>query len=278
MPSISIWILASLTVMSAGIIQSITGFGFGLVSVPFLLLLFPSREAVLISMVLSLCSLLLQGVRSRELVNWIFVRQLILIGLPGLICGLILGDFLNPVILKGIVGVTLIFYVSFQWLLAEKQRKAALLHSLDSVDSVASESFYASNHNGKETSKPKGFYLAGISSSLLTGIAGLPGPPVVAVLVKSLPKEEFRATIVWYFIIEYSLAISAFLLLKHSEQWVQTILWDLLLFLVPTIIGFLIGVPIRKLLSETHFKRLVYGLLLVVGFTSSWNALEVLWH
>ena len=146
------------------------------------------------------------------------------------------------------------------------------------MDAVASKSFYASNHNGKETSKPKGFYLAGISSSLLTGIAGLPGPPVVAVLVKSLPKDEFRATIVWYFIIEYSLAISAFLLLKHSGQWVQTILWDLLLFLVPTIIGFSIGVPIRKLLSETNFKRLVYGLLLVVGFTSSWNALEVLWH
>src|SRR5665648_722203 len=100
MPSFNIWILASITVMSAGVIQSLTGFGFGLVSVPFLLMLFPSRQAVLISMVLSLCSLLMQGVRSRKLVNWIFVRQLIIIGLPGLICGIILGDFLNSVILS----------------------------------------------------------------------------------------------------------------------------------------------------------------------------------
>lgn len=261
--------------MSAGVIQSLTGFGFGLVSVPFLLMLFPSRQAILLSMVLSLCSLLLQGVRSREHANWVFIRQLILIGLPGLICGLILGDSLNPVILKGIVGATLIVYVLFQWLLAEKQRKEALLHELDTVNSVVRKPIYASN---KDTPKPKGFYLGGIFSGLLTGIAGLPGPPVVAVLVNTLSKEKFQATIVWYFIIEYILAISAFLMLKHSGQWIQTILWDLLLFLVPTIIGFLIGVPIRKHLSETHFKRLVFGLLLVVGFTSSWDALNILIH
>ncbi len=47
MPSLNLWLLASLTVMSAGTIQSLTGFGFGLVSVPFLLMLFPSRQAVL---------------------------------------------------------------------------------------------------------------------------------------------------------------------------------------------------------------------------------------
>src|SRR5665648_43174 len=275
MPSFNIWILASITVMSAGVIQSLTGFGFGLVSVPFLLMLFPSRQAVLISMVLSLCSLLMQGVRSRKLVNWIFVRQLIIIGLPGLICGIILGDFLNSVIVKGIVGVTLIFYVSFQWLLVEKQRKAALLHNSNTVNSVDSEPIYASSHKEKETSKPKGFYLAGIFSGLLTGIAGLPGPPVIAVLINAMPKEKFRATIVWYFIIEYILAISAFLLLKHAEQWVHTIVWDILLLLVPTIIGYLSGVPLRKVLSETHFKRLVFGLLLVVGFTSSWDALNL---
>src|SRR5665648_20235 len=127
MPSFNIWILASITVMSAGVIQSLTGFGFGLVSVPFLLMLFPSRQAVLISMVLSLCSLLMQGVRSRKLVNWIFVRQLIIIGLPGLIFGVILGDCLSCVMVKGIGGVTWIVYVSFRGRLAEKRRKAGLL-------------------------------------------------------------------------------------------------------------------------------------------------------
>lgn len=262
--------------MSAGLIQSLTGFGFGLVAIPFLLMLFPSRQAVLISMVLSLCSLLLQGVHSRKHANWIFVRQLILIGLPGLIGGLLLGDFLDPDILKGIVGVTLIVYVSFQWILAEKQKKASLFLDKDRVDSVAGEHISASNHEGKEISNPKGFYLAGISSGFLTGIAGLPGPPVVAVLVNSLPKEKFQATVVWYFIFEYILAISVFLFLNHSEQWLQIILWDLFLFFVPTILGFLCGIPIRKVLSETRFKRLVFSLLLIVGFTSSWNALKVI--
>lgn len=244
--------------MSAALIQSLTGFGFGLVSVPLLLLLFPARQAILLSMVLSLCSLLLQGVRSRENANWRYIRQLILIGLPGLIGGLILGDILNPVVLKGIVGITLIIYVSFQWVLAEKQP--------DTTDVDA------------HLTKPKGFYLAGLFSGLLTGVAGLPGPPVVAVLVNSLPKDKFQATVVWYFILEYSLAISAFLLLKHAGAWLHIVFWDLLLFLVPTIIGFLIGLPIRKLLSETHFKRLVFSLLLVVGFTSAWDTFRILWQ
>lgn len=120
--------------MSAAIIQSLTGFGFGLVSVPFLLFLFPSRQAVLMSMVLSLCSLLLQGVRSRELANWVFLRRLILIGLPGLIAGLLLGDILNPVLLKGVVGVTLIIYVSFQWVLAEKKTALAFHPGVKDTD------------------------------------------------------------------------------------------------------------------------------------------------
>lgn len=288
MPSLSIWMLTGLTVMGAAVIQSLTGFGFGLVAIPFLLLIFPPHQAILISMILSLSSLLLQGFRLRDLVNWIFVRELALIGMPDLISGLLLADYLNPDMLKGIIGVILLVYVSFQWFQVEIQRKKALMHNFDMAASDNSKSNdgirekenenNSENINKKETSKPKGFYLAGIFSGLLTGIAGLPGPPVIAVLVNSLRKDIFRATVVWYFIIEYTLAVSAFFLLRHSGPWVVAVYRELFLLLLPTVIGFHIGVPMRRFFSETNFKRLVFGLLFIIGVTSSWNVLNMFWH
>lgn len=269
MTSFSIWIFACLTVLFAGIIQTLTGFGFALVAVPFLMMLFPIQQAVLINIILCLFIMILQGIGIRALVNWRFVYLLVLIGMPGLMGGIVLADILDPVIIKGIIGAVLIVYVTFQWIQMEKQKKEAHLHMRDTgtVDFRDCE--------GTNTYPiPKGFYLAGITSGLLTGMAGMPGPPVVAILVNALPKEKFHATIIWYFLFECIFAILAFLFMQHMGEWVL-VFRDALIFSVPTAIGFLIGVPIRKLLSETYFKRLVFGLLLIVGFTFSWGTLHM---
>lgn len=262
-------ILGSLTVMFAAIIQSLTGFGFGVVAVPFLLFIFPSQQAVLLSMILSLCSLCLHFIPSRRTADWHTVWYLIAVGLPGLILGVIFGGKINPVYLKGIIGITLVAYVANQWLQTERENlKIKDTESLEKID--VPQNFASSR-------KSYGLATAGFFSGLLTGVVGLPGPPVVAVLIRSLPKDKFQATVVSYFVIEYSLAIASYLIFRNSSS-LGTLITTILILIFPTVVGFLISRPIRRLIVESNFKRLVFLLLLIVGFTSIGDFVRNLCH
>lgn len=274
--------LGSLTVICAAIIQTLTGFGFGVVSVPFLLLLFPSQEAILLSMILSLCSLCLQFIPSRRSADWHIVWYLIVIGLPGLILGVVSGGKMNPIFLKGIIGFTLVAYVIIQWLQSERDNLKTT--NPETTAATASPIPLEKNSQASDTRssgsniKPYGLAVAGFFSGLLTGVVGLPGPPVVAVLIRYLPKEKFRATIVSYFVIEYVLAISIFLILRNGNSLNSTVATTVLILIIPTVAGFFIGRPIRRFIVESNFKRLVFMLLLIVGFTSIGDFVKTLWH
>src|SRR5699024_9625069 len=122
----------------------------------------------------------------------------------GIITGVAVSEVLNAVHLKGIVGAAVLVYVIVQWVQIEKERRDSLRKVSASNESVSGLSDSSSVINEK---LPKGFNFAGLISGLLIGVVGMPGPPIVAVLVQFLKKEAFLATLVIYFLINDLLVI-----------------------------------------------------------------------
>lgn len=266
---ISSFIISSIAVLSAGIIQILTGFGFALVSIPLLMFVFPGYEAVLIGMILSSIMLSLQAIKDWRLARWDLIGRLIAIGLLGIFLGVMVSGKLNAVHLKSIVGATVLIYVIIQWIQIEKNRRSGKREQAATIDHGTKI------HESCETKKkklPKGFYIAGAFSGLLTGVVGMPGPPVVAVLVHFLKKETFRATLVNYFLVNFLIALFLALFVFHKGNQLN-VLFAVAVLIIPTFVGNLIGYPLRKFINDENFKRVVFSMLIIIGITSIWQSI-----
>ncbi|WP_240376992.1 sulfite exporter TauE/SafE family protein [Bacillus piscicola] len=263
-----VFLLGSIAVMAAGMVQVLTGFGFALVSIPLLMFLFPGYEAVLIGMVLSILILFLQARKDWKKARWDLVGLLTAVGLLGLCVGLLGSDRLHAVHLKSIVGASVLVYIVVQWIQNERERRTAKVEQAATSDSPTELS---ASRKAEKKKVPRGFYIAGMFSGLLTGVVGMPGPPVVAVLINFLKKDTFRATLVNYFLINYVLAFLLAFFVVHKENQA-----DVLIavggLIIPTFIGYLLGHPLRKYINDENFKRLVFLMLIIIGITSIWQA------
>lgn len=267
-------LLASIAVFLAAALQVLTGFGFAVISIPLLLSVFPGYEAVVLSMSLSMFTLLLQARKNWRSARWDLIKRLIFIGYPSLFLGLALSGRLNTANLKGLVGVSVLSYVFVQWILVERERIAVRETSLMTPE-LSSAVYRRETASNNIT---KGFYLAGLLSGVLTGAAGMPGPPVVAVLAKPLPKEIFRATVINYFVLMYFASLILSFLVFQRENANAAFLRAFMLLLLPTMAGYFAAHPVRRLINEANFKRLVFFLLAVIGLSSTWQFLLQLLH
>ncbi|TYS69762.1 sulfite exporter TauE/SafE family protein [Sutcliffiella horikoshii] len=254
------WLWSIVVVMGAAGVQEITGFGFALISIPLLLLIFPSYEAVLISIMLAMITLLLQGWKNVHQPRWDLIWRLIVIGLPGLWFGILIGKKMNVAHLEGFVGISVLSYVIAQLVQERRKRRLSRITNVSNdTDSTITRKL------------PKGFYLAGLSSGVLTGAVGLPGPPVIATLIPILKKDLFRATVLYYFIFIYAIVISVALFSFKQEFNQVKIITVVMIYIVPLLIGFYIGQLIQKQVNDVLFKHLVYSLLILVGTFSCWS-------
>lgn len=260
-----IWILVSGIIFAATLIQALTGFGFGLLAIPLLLIVLPSYEAIMAGMLLSMFSSLIQGIKMRKLARWDLVFRLLFLSIPGLIVGVGLSRYLNSIYIKGIVGVVLIGYVAWQCLQFLRRNKGK---------GVGESPSRREDLKGQEVpTHPRGFVLAGFSSGLLNGLAAIPGPPIVALLVKNLDKDTFQATTVNFFLLQYAITLTAKFILQKGALDVSFAVM-ILSMILPIVLGLLVGQPIRKRINEENFKKLVYALLLMIGITSVWEPLK----
>lgn len=264
-----IWLQGSLIFFGASLIQVLTGFGFGLVAVPLLLFILPSQEALWVSMILSLFSFVLHGMRTYKEARWDLIGRLLLISIPSLVLGVILSRYFNSIYIKGIVGTILIFYVIWQWV--EIRKKEALKRN-DGVAPQESEEKLAKDEILRKS--PLKFYSAGFVSGLLNGLAAIPGPPIVALLVKNLNKDTFHATTVNFFILQYSMTLGIrFIVQKNVLTPSLGIFMICMIF--PILLGHCVGHPIRGRINEQNFKKLVYFFLFIMGITSAWEPIQV---
>lgn len=268
MLSWELWLAMSGITFFATFIQVLTGFGFGLVAVPLLLFVLPSQQALLAGMILSMMGSSVQGFQMRHLARWDLVLRLLLLGIPGLALGIALSGYMNEVYIKGIVGIILIGYISYQWVQLRSstfEKKIPATTAL--MEQEGEEDLEEGPKNGGIKASSKGFILVAFSSGLLNGLAAIPGPPVVALLIKHLTKDVFRATTVTFFFCQYAMT-SALRILVFRESFTLPFGITLVSMMLAVVLGYVAGQPFRKKINEAQFKKLVYGLLFIIGVTS----------
>ena len=240
-------VAAMIVLVVTGIAYGATGFGFSLIAVPPLLLLYePPTVVVLAITVGMLPSLLVVASAWRET-----DLHLVALLLPGSLIGLLLGAQLlqlaDPILLKLLTGLFVAAYALVMW-----------------------RGYRPTGMGG-----PWAASMAGLASGVLGTATGLSGPPIIILFTaRQIPKEVFRGTIVVYFIVIKLIGFAILLadgMVGAHEGW-------LTLFLTPpAVVGVLIGNRLAQRLSADTFRRLTLLLLLATGMLGMTTAILAFW-
>jgi uncharacterized protein len=238
------FVAAMAVVIFAGVAYGLAGFGFVMVSVPPLLLLYPPQTAVTTGILLSMLTgwLVLPGA-------WREVQfRTVLALIPGAMVGIGLG-------------------VSLLRVLAVDEVK--LLASLVVVLFSAAMIFGWTPHGMGSRFAPS---VAGTLSGALGATTGMNGPPVVLLFVaRGYDIHEFRASLVTYFLLVNGVALS---LRAWAGETGWTDVQTALLLLPAAVIGTTIGRRLVHKVPISTFRRIVLVLVFVTGIVGVASALR----
>jgi uncharacterized protein len=229
-------------VLAAGVISGLTGFGFALVSVPVLLLVYDPATVVTLSLTLTLvtCSVIVLSARKAVDV------PVVLVMLPGAIAGLAAGAWLlvllDPSIIKITAGGVVVAF------------SIVLLRGI---------SIPSARH-------PAAAVLAGATSGTLATSTGLSGPPAVMLLAaRDYTRDPFRASISAYFVVIDIIGIAALAwqgVLTERQIGITAVL------LPAAVLGTFGGTRIARHVTAVLFRRLTLSLLLLTGLMGAATA------
>ncbi len=237
------WLIAQVAVLLAAILQAATGVGLGLIVGPALILVMGSKSAIQVAIILnmSLSILLLPG-EIRE-IHWPSLKTLILGAVLGMPAGLLLIGLLD------LTGLKLF---------------AAVAISLCGVQLLHSHR----KHAATGTTQPAGpMTLPGASfaSGIMTSSLAMPGPVAMWALVRgAINPSQIRATLRALFVVSYALALLGHAL--RGMDW-RTVIDATLGLSIALAIGTLIGLVIKRRISEKALNAVLIGLLLVMGLS-----------
>ena len=228
-------LIAMAVILAAGIVSGLSGFGFALVSVTPMLLLYDPPVVVLAAKVLPLLTGWLIVVERRRDIRWPTVLGLLPVSLAGSVVGVqVLERAPKPAIslASGVLVLGFALLVLRGW-------------------------------TPRGVNGPVATGVAGLASGVLNTANGLNGPPVVLLLTgRGLPPHPFRATLQAYFMI-VGLAGLAMLVAAGAvgpSDW-RTVAW-----LAPAaLLGAVIGRSLVRFVSPERFRRITLVLLLVTG-------------
>ncbi len=237
-PLSDLWFLLFFIIISGNVIQGMTGFGAALVAGPILAIFLEPKLVIVILLVTGVSNLILVAYRTRKRID---PRRLLPLAILAII-GIPLGSYLLMVVSSSIARVLIaIVSISFSILLLLGYSKRLEREFLASC----------------------GF---GFVSGILTAGVGMGGPPIVIFLAnQGWPKEAFRATVAFLFLITGTLS-----LFSHVLTGVTTS--DRMLIgvsLIPAgIIGFYLGDALFEKISHKLFMNVALVLILISGLTS----------
>ena len=231
-------LFGGLVTFFAATVAGMTGFGYGLVSVPLLMLMLPPRMVVpAVTMHIFLISLLIL----LEVIKQVDVRRiwpLMVTGLFGLPLGIFVLLVLSEGALRTTVGVVIVFFA------------LALLLGLN-----------LEIKNEKLALAP-----VGISSGLLASGIAMAGPPVILFFTnQGMRKQVFRANLAAYFVFLNTITIPA-----HAASGLITgeVVRYALLFLPTLVAGKVLGSYLSHKVPEALFHRVVLVVVLCSGLLS----------
>jgi uncharacterized membrane protein YfcA len=239
-------VFAILVLLVTGVAVGATGFGFALISVPPLLLLYPPQTVVAIIFSASLVPSLLVIASAWRETDLRLVALLLPSALIGLLLGAQLLRLVDPVILKLVAGLFVAVYALAMW----RGQRPTGMHG------------------------PWAASLAGVASGTLGAATGLTGPPIVILfMARQLPRDVFRGTISAYFIATGLVGLAILIAggtVGAQEGW-------LALVLTPSAsLGVLIGNVLARRMTPATFQALTLLLLLATGVTGMATAIVAL--
>ncbi|MBD1382411.1 sulfite exporter TauE/SafE family protein [Metabacillus arenae] len=233
------WIISSLIVLVASILQACTGFGFSIMATPFLFLVYEPQDAIQINIILSLIiSIFMVPKIGKEVDKTLLVKLMkgSIIGLP---IGLIIFLFLEVRLLKLVISILILLLTLLLMM----------------------------NLKLKQTKRKD--FLAGCFAGTLTTSIGMPGPPLLLYFSGAgTEKAILRSTTLAFYLLIYliSLMMQIFFGGTNLNVWVTS------LVLMPiTICGIFLGQLLFKWINQRIFQIITYFIL---GFTGVYLLLE----
>jgi len=220
---------------AAALVTSITGFGYALVATPFLVLIMPPRSAVALVLIswLPLAALLVRD--SFGDMSPGRIGRLLLVAIPGVPVGVYGLTHLGDDTMRGVIGaVTLAAAVT----LVARPGRPFVREGLAQLG-------------------------VGLTSGLLSGASAMGGPPVVLLgLKQGWEHRGFRADLIGYFVVLHLFVLAAF----QSVDLVSGQLLALGLWSQPgVLIGFAVGIGLKRRVSQTLYRWLAIGLVCTGG-------------
>lgn len=223
----SIWLTTAMIVLLASTLQGIAGFGFGLISVPLLLLVYDPHTAVGLNIMLSIVSLSLLTFKVRRVVLIPMVKNLFY---------------------GSLIGIPLGVYIFLHFDVYRLKLTIGILTAMVSLILLSGKT--VKNATGQLWERT-----AGSISGLLTGSIGMPGPPIILFLSnQKLSKEHFRATTAAYFVLVYGISL---LLLTWLGAFNSSTALTAVSLLPFVILGGHLGYLISPLVPQAKFQHCV---------------------
>jgi uncharacterized membrane protein YfcA len=239
-------LIAMAIALTGGVVSGLAGFGFGLVTVPLMLMLYPPATVTSIGSSLALASGWIVLMSTWRTVQVRTVGAL----MPGATIGVFLGTIVlrtvEPAVIKLIAGgVVLLFAIS----VLRGWRINAVHHPLAAP-------------------------LAGLASGTLSTSAGMSGPPVVLLFTtRQYDMQQFRGSVTAYFYYVNAIGLSLLILrgIVGTEQLSVAVR-----LLPAAIIGGFIGRRLLNYVSQSQFRRITLVMLLLTGTLGIVTALQAL--
>lgn len=228
-------LLAAFIIFLAAVVQGATSFGFSLIALPLLGLLFELKVVVptlvIFSIVLNLIILIKLRVRPK-------LKE---IGLLTLFAILFIP-----------VGVELLIFVD-----------EAILKAGVSILLIGIAIIMLKGYKLNITNKTLSYVITGILSGVLNGAVSLSGPPVVVLLANdNKNKDEFRSSLTFLF---FTLNIVTIIIYMSRGLFNNPTLTQMLYLLPVMVIGTFLGIVLGNRIDDVKFKKIVLVLLLFMG-------------
>jgi uncharacterized protein len=228
-------LLVGLVLFLAILVQSISGFGGGLIAMSLLPSLLPRDQAVSLVALSAICLetlLVLRHRRSLQIGSVIRVAVASLIGIP---IGIVLFDLLPAGVISKFFGLFIISYSVY----------ALFNLRLPTI------------HN------PRWGYVFGFAGGLMTGMYNAGGPPLVIYgTAREWTPDEFRGNLQGIFVTNSVLVVTTHVLRQH---YTPEVLHYALAIPFALVVGFFIGGRVSPFIPPTQFRRMVFILLLLLG-------------
>jgi uncharacterized membrane protein YfcA len=182
------WAGMAATSFIAGLLQAANGFGFAVLAVPLFLLFAEPGPAVqlVVIVTLALSAVVLPGM--RDAVDGPLLLRLGLGGLAGLPLGLVAFGYADPVIVRAVIGITILAFAGA--IIASRFRRQPTALAM----------------------RPSRDLAVGAVSGIATALTGMSGPPVlIYLMLAGTPPRIMRATLFAFFAACYAATLAAYI-------------------------------------------------------------------